>query len=515
MLQLYDATISNSHIRLRSVVYDQNILECVPPMLYVEDASTNGTIISRFSNIQLEVETLDTGTKYWINRQTGPQLLDHGDQLRLSARVTLQFCARKHCRVLTSMTDHQLEETSAFRDLYHVSQRKIGTGSEGIVLAALDLAKQRQMACKIVELKACATQIMHEIHIEFMQRHNFQQSSQSQKLQGYGTVFRQKLQKKLARIEQEHVALMGLSHPNIVNIERLYIATHNIYIMQELIPGGDLFSYVCMQKSGHLTEVEAAVIVRQLLDAVHYLHQNGFVHRDIKAENVLMKGLNAGSRVVLTDFGHARQLPGSKTPTGSCSRKRLFTEVGTIEYAAPEIYGRNTQVKQTGYTSAVDLWAVGIVAALLLTGEVIFDDHERPDNPQWKHKIILASSTRCDISVIDNEDHAGWAPVSSRAKSFVKQLLVLQESDRLTAETALEHSWFTHPAYAAELEGVYQRAISDFRPPMTNRSVERLDTSTLGPSPLDSVTASFKLLIDHERRKRTPSKRAGIRAASY
>jgi serine/threonine protein kinase len=97
-------------------------------------------------------------------------------------------------------------------------------------------------------------------------------------------------------------------------------------MFQELITGGDLFSYI-ESKSGTLFEVEAAVIVRQILIALVHLHENNIVHRDLKPDNILMCSSSTGSRVVLTDFGAARRI--------DHRRQRMTSIVGTEEYAAP------------------------------------------------------------------------------------------------------------------------------------------------------------------------------------
>ena len=98
--------------------------------------------------------------------------------------------------------------------------------------------------------------------------------------------------------------------------------------MQEIATAGDLFSYI-QAKNGNLLEVEAAVIVRQILVAVSFLHSKNIVHRDIKPDNILMTSLAAGCRVVLTDFGAARRIE---------SRiHRMSSMIGTLEYAAPSV----------------------------------------------------------------------------------------------------------------------------------------------------------------------------------
>lgn len=89
-----------------------------------------------------------------------------------------------------------------------------------------------------------------------------------------------------------------------------------------------MFSFL-ERKNGKLSDVEAAVIVRQILVALEYLHDQNIVHRDLKPENILMTALASGCRVVLTDFGHAKKMDNDRT--------RMTTMAGTEQYIAPSV----------------------------------------------------------------------------------------------------------------------------------------------------------------------------------
>ena len=102
------------------------------------------------------------------------------------------------------------------------------------------------------------------------------------------------------------------------------------YIFEELITGGDLFSYI-ESRGGYLHEAATGVIIRQVLEALNYLHSQGIVHRDVKPDNLLISSLTDGARVVLTDFGSAimcKPLEGDRA-------RRMETLTGTLEYVAP------------------------------------------------------------------------------------------------------------------------------------------------------------------------------------
>jgi pheromone a factor receptor len=134
--------------------------------------------------------------------------------------------------------------------------------------------------------------------------------------------------------------------------------------------------------------------------------------------------------------------------------------------------------KSQGYSKAVDMWSVGVIAAALLTGDSIFVNRA---DPRFKiePRLILSLAAQCDLSMLD-DPYTVWRMVGRRPKDFVKKLLVLDEFNRMTATQALAHDWFTNKHYADELEAVYQRSIRCWNPRRKIfRLIEALDMSKL------------------------------------
>lgn len=118
---------------------------------------------------------------------------------------------------------------------------------------------------------------------------------------------------------------MSRGEPGNIEIKAKF-AVVNSYIFQELVTGGDLFSYM-QYKGGKLANMEAASVVRQILLALEYLHDQDIVHCDLKLDNILMTTLEEGGRVVLTDFGCATRL--------NHPMEKMAATKGTIAYRAP------------------------------------------------------------------------------------------------------------------------------------------------------------------------------------
>mmetsp|Transcript_23459 Transcript_23459/g.55251 ORF Transcript_23459/g.55251 Transcript_23459/m.55251 type:complete len:432 (+) Transcript_23459:280-1575(+) len=222
-------------------------------------------------------------------------------------------------------------------------------------------------------------------------------------------------------MEQFHTeieALRALDHPSIIQLLDVFISEEKIFIVMELMEGGELFDYV-VQK-GTLTEDEASDIVRKVTSAMVYMHSQNIVHRDLKPENLLLRRKPNGPQdsvdVKIIDFGL------SKCMTEPVAQSFL----GTRGYLAPEMLQRRD------YTKAVDTWALGVIVFVLLCGCLPFDDDSAtvPSDDLVRAKFVLRFPR--------------WAKnLSPSAKDLLSHLLDVNPSRRYTAEQALDHPWVT------------------------------------------------------------------------
>ena len=148
--------------------------------------------------------------------------------------------------------------------------------------------------------------------------------------------------------------IMGMvDHPNIVRVEEYYECNGLVFIVMELMEGGELFDRLVEVE--HYTEKQAVEAFRPLVDAIRYCHSLGIVHRDLKPENLLYKTKDEDSLLKVSDFGFSKFL----IPK---AQEQLFTACGTPTYVAPEIIGN------FGYDSKVDCWSLGVILYVMLCG---------------------------------------------------------------------------------------------------------------------------------------------------
>ncbi|EMR61549.1 hypothetical protein MGN70_005827 [Eutypa lata] len=207
--------------------------------------------------------------------------------------------------------------------------------------------------------------------------------------------------------------LQRLKHPHIVRFVDWFESRDKYYIVTELATGGELFDRICEQ--GKFTEKDASQTIRQVLDAVDYLHSKNVVHRDLKPENLLYLTKEADSNLILADFGIAKML--------DAKDEVLTTMAGSFGYAAPEV------MLKKGHGKAVDMWSMGVITYTLLCGYSPF----RSENLQ---DLIDECS---NAQIVFHERY--WRDVSDDAKDFILHLLQPTPEKRWGSQEALNHPW--------------------------------------------------------------------------
>ncbi|KAI3380274.1 hypothetical protein SNEBB_004900 [Seison nebaliae] len=213
---------------------------------------------------------------------------------------------------------------------------------------------------------------------------------------------------------KEMEILSHIKHRNVVKFVDLIETRDKYYVVLELADGGELFDRIV--ENGPFDEPRAAKLMKQLLDAIEYLHGQRITHRDIKPENILYKEKSDNSRILLSDFGLA-------SIKDKHSLDVMSTTCGTPEYIAPEV------LSQSEYCSKVDCWASGVVCYIVLSGSMPFDDENRKE----LYRKILRNQY--------GYPEEFWLGVTETAKQFIDTLLVSNPSDRSTASDALKHEW--------------------------------------------------------------------------
>ena len=202
-----------------------------------------------------------------------------------------------------------------------------------------------------------------------------------------------------------------LSHPNIVKLVDYFDEAKAVFIVTELCEGGELLDRIIDLQ--HYTEADASKVIYTVAGALEYCHKNGIVHRDLKPENILLPDKSEHGVVKIADFGFAKFF----TANG------LHTSCGSPSYVAPEILSKK------GYGSAVDMWSVGVILYILLSGVPPFWS----ESQAAMFQMILKGKYTMQEEI--------WESVSKEAKDLLSKLLVVDSERRLSATEVLAHPW--------------------------------------------------------------------------
>ena len=204
-----------------------------------------------------------------------------------------------------------------------------------------------------------------------------------------------------------------LNHPNIVRLYSYYENQKDIYLIEEYLPNGNLFTKI--HKNKHLNEKDSFHYFIQMTNAITFLHENDFVHRDIKPENIL---LDENNNIKLCDFGWCVSLHQNEKRTTFC---------GTFEYMAPEM------VCEENYDTGVDIWALGILLYEMLHGYSPFRSLEQNDEEEYKG--IFRNILKMEYTINEKLN------ISKECVQLIKLLLEGDSGERISAMEIYFCSW--------------------------------------------------------------------------
>ncbi|KAM8747370.1 serine/threonine-protein kinase MARK2 isoform X10 [Acanthopagrus latus] len=233
----------------------------------------------------------------------------------------------------------------------------------------------------------------------------------------------------LQKLFREVRIMKMLNHPNIVKLFEVIETEKTLYLVMEYASGGEVFDYLVAH--GRMKEKEARAKFRQIVSAVQYCHQKCIVHRDLKAENLL---LDADMNIKIADFGFSNEFTlGNK----------LDTFCGSPPYAAPELFQGK---KYDG--PEVDVWSLGVILYTLVSGSLPFDGQNlkelRERVLRGKYRIPFYMSTDCE--------------------NLLKKFLILNPSKRGSLEQIMRDRWM-NVGYEEEELKPYIEPMPDYKDP--------------------------------------------------
>ncbi|XP_048382080.1 phosphorylase b kinase gamma catalytic chain, skeletal muscle/heart isoform-like isoform X2 [Stegostoma tigrinum] len=223
---------------------------------------------------------------------------------------------------------------------------------------------------------------------------------------------------EVRRSTQKEIEILQVvsGHPNIITLIDYYTSETVTFLVFDLMKRGELFDYLTHKVV--LSEKETRNVMRELLEAIDYLHSRDIVHRDVKTENIL---LDEQAHIRLSDFGFACHLgPGEK----------LRELCGTPGYLAPELLTCSMDETHPGYGKEVDVWSAGVVMYTLLAGTP----------PFWHRKqmVMLHMIMEGKYQMTSNE----WQDRSDTVKDLISRMLTVDPTKRITTGEALSHPFF-------------------------------------------------------------------------
>lgn len=244
-------------------------------------------------------------------------------------------------------------------------------------------------------------------------------------------------------LQREVESLDGIHHPHLLELQAVYEEPRYIHLVTEICTGGELYERITNSSTTKwiITEAEAAELMHNILRGIAYCHKHGIVHRDLKASNFLFVTPDTNTNVKIIDFGLARRTfkknehDNDDDDDDDGSEWVMRSKVGTPYYVAPEV------LTDESYTSKCDVWSIGVIAYLVLSGGTLpFCGKDEADT--------LRLLEDPDLNVEFVMEDSSWNNFDESARDFCRALLQKDPKKRPTAEAALELKWL-HDNYTA------------------------------------------------------------------
>ena len=204
-------------------------------------------------------------------------------------------------------------------------------------------------------------------------------------------------------------------HPNVVHLLDHFENADYIFIVMEYIRGGRLTDYM-KEKKFHFSEKRAAEIIYEIAIGVKYLHKYGIIHRDLKPDNIMLTESNDKGHIKIMDFGLSKIL-GKKEKTSD--------GFGTLTFVSPEVLIRKP------YNKEIDIWSIGVILYLILSGDLPFDDEE--DDEQKIAKSIVYNEVEFPSKKFGNK--------SKEVIELIKRCLTKEPKDRIKIDEIIKSDW--------------------------------------------------------------------------